>query len=232
MMFERDYLELITVVTPGPGNARWARAVDGVAGAALATRDARHTRESLAARGIECPPVVDFERPVALPAGPVEARFSICHLPDPASPVLPAFFCQHHTPEYVWRPEYLRHSNTAVGLAAITVVHPDPESVSPAYARLLGGASVHAHPGGIALDLRNTRVWIVSPTYATVRLGRRLDLPPDRVRAIGLTIRVQDLTTARRVLSAAGVPFHAFGRRSVIVEPVWSSGAYLEFLAA
>jgi hypothetical protein len=232
MMFERDYLELITVVRPGPGNAQWSRAVDGVGGVALATRDARETAERLLARGIEVPPVVDFERPVVLPEGTVPARFSVCHLPLEASPGLPAFFCQHHTPEFVWRPEYQHHPNTAIGLAAISVAHPEPEEVSPAYQRLLGGASVHPHPGGIALVVGNARIWIVRPSYAAARLGRRLELPPGGIRPLGLTVRVADPLTTRRVLSAAGVPFHPFGRRSIVVEPTWTNGVYLEFLGA
>jgi hypothetical protein len=232
MMFERDYLELITVVTTGPASSRWARSAEGVAGVALRTRDAREARETLIGRGFDCPPVVDFERPVALPGGTVAARFSVCHLPVEATPVLAGFFCQHHTPEHVWRPEYLRHPNTALGLVAITVVHPEPESVSEAYARLLGRASVHPHAGGIALDLGNTRIWVVSPGYAIARLERRLNLEIGAIRPLGLTISVRDLTTVRRVLSAEGLPFHPFGRRSIVVEPTWTQGVYLEFLSA
>src|SRR5262249_62099693 len=69
IVLERDYLELLTIVTPGPENAQWERTQDGLAAAALGTKDARAARQALLERGTECPPVVDVERPVALPAG-------------------------------------------------------------------------------------------------------------------------------------------------------------------
>jgi hypothetical protein len=231
IMLDRDYLELLTIVTPGPENAQWEKAQPGLVAAALGTKDARGARQALLERGIECPPVVDFERAVALPSGPVAARFSVCHLPEDASPAIPAFFCQHHTPEYVWRPEFQRHPNSAAGLVGMTVCHRQPETLSAAYGRLLGTASVHPHPGGIELDLKNTKIWVVSPEYARARLARRLDLPTSGTRPLAVTIRVRDPLTTRRVLSANGIPFRPFGRRSIIIEPTWTNGVYLEFLS-
>lgn len=231
IVFERDYLELLSIVTPGPGNRRWAEAAargDGVGGIALATSDARATAEALRQRGVEVAPVVDFSRPVARPEGPAEARFSIAMLPAETTPGLTSFYCQHHTPELVWLPAHRRHPNTACGLAGLTLVDPELEAHAPAWERLLGRARVHPRPGGITVGIGPTRLWIVSPAYAEARLAHQVS---DELAPLGITVAVRDLAAARRVLAAGAIPFRSFGARSVLVGPTWTHGVHLELLA-
>ncbi len=234
IMLGRDYLELLTVLDRSTGSERWAQILDhreGFGAMALGTNDARSTRATLIERGIAVPPVIDFERPVALLEGEVRARFTVAHLPPDASPALPAFFCQQHTREFVWRPEWQHHANTAFGIAGMTVVHPAPDLAALAYQRLLGTARVHPHPGGVAIDLGAARLWLVSPDYAAARLGPR-PAPPDSIEPVGLSLLVHDLGTATSHLRQAGVAFRPFGPRSIIIHPDWSSGVHLELLAA
>lgn len=235
IMLDQNYLELLAVVTRGAGNERWAAILDrgeGLGGVALGTKDARATREALRSRGVAASDVVDFERPVGLGFRQGAARFSVAHLPSEASPAIAAFFCQHHTPELVWRPEFQQHPNTAFAVAGLTIVDRDPERRSAAYQRLLGGAAIHSHPGGLELDLRGTRVLLVTPRYAEARLGQRLALPEDGTRPLGVTLAVHSLATARQVLAANAVPFGPFGKGSILVVPPATRGVYLEFLAA
>jgi Glyoxalase-like domain len=232
IVFERDYLELLSVVRPGPGNERWARAQargEGLGGIALATDDARASAGALRERGVSAGPAVDFARPVARPTGPAEARFTIVPLPDDATPGLPAFFCQHHTPELVWLPAHQRHPNTAFGVAGLTVVDPALDANAAAWERLVGRARVHPRPGGLTVTLGRTRLWLVTPTYATARLGHRV---PDRLAPIGITVAIRTLAAAQRILAARGVPFGTFGPRSILVGPSWAAGVYLELLEA
>jgi hypothetical protein len=235
IMFERDYLELLTVTVPGPGNLQWAAAMargDGLGGMAFGTKDARATRAGLVARGIGVPEVVDFARPVEIDGRQVSARFSVAHLPTGESPAMPAFFCQQHTPEYVWLPAFQRHPNTAFAVAGLTVVAANPDALAPTYERLLGRAAVHPHPGGLDLDLRGTRLLLVSPGYAEHRLGRRFPALANEVRPLGVSIAVHSLKAAERVLTEAQVPFQPFGRGSILVQPDWAAGVYLELLGA
>ncbi len=235
IMFERTYLELLAVVASGPGSARWTQILErreGLAGVAYATRDARATAATLRSRGIAVPDVIDFSRPVAIPEGTVDARFSVAHLPADVTPSLPAFFCEQRTPEAVWRPEWQRHPNSAFHLAGLTVAHRHPDAVAPAYERLLGRAAVHPHPGGIAVDLRGTRLWVVHPDFAAARL----DAPPPDIEEdgtpIGLSVLVRRLGAVRETLAANGIPAQPFGTRSLLVGPTWTHGVHLEFLAA
>ena len=235
IMLGRDYIELLAVLDRSTGSERWARILErreGFGAMALGTTDVRATRTALIDRGIDVPPVVDFERPVSLPDGEVRARFSVAHLTEESSPALPAFFCQQHTRQFVWRPEWQHHANTAFGIAGMTVIHPVPEVAAVAYQRLLGRARVHPHPGGVALDLGASRLWLVSPGYAAARLGPSLSTNPPSAEPIGLTVSIHDLNTATTHLRHEGVPFRPFGPRSILIHPDWSSGVQLELLAA
>ncbi len=235
IMLGHDYFELLSVLERSPANDRWATTLDrreGFAGMALGTADARGARDTLIDRGLDLPPVVDFARPVGLATGFVEARFTVAHLPPEASPALPAFFCQQHTREFVWRPEWQRHPNTAFGIAGMTVLHPDPETAAVGYERLLGRARIHPHPGGVALSLGRTQLILVGPTYATARLGAAAVPDPTVIVPLGFTVAVHDLDAAKRCLNTEGVPFRRFGGHSILVAPEWTSGVHLELLAA
>ena len=234
VMFGRDYLELLEVVQRTPSSERWARILDrreGFGAMALGTPDAAATRRQLVERGIEVPPLIDFVRPVALADGVVEARFTVAHLPDTATPALPAFFCQQHTAEFVWRPEWQQHANTALGVAGLTVVDADPERLAPAYERLVGRASVHPHPGGFAVDLRGTRLWIVRPEFAAERLGTPL-MWTRQPTPVGVSITVRSLAAAGTLLTGNGVRFQPFGKRSLLIGPTATRGVHLELIEA
>ncbi len=235
VMLGTDYFELLAVLERSSSNSRWAQTLErreGFAGMALGTNDARAERDTLIGRGFDLPPVIDFARPVTLPSGVVEARFTVAHLPPDASPALPAFFCQQHTREFVWRPEWQQHPNSAFGIAGMTVVHPDPEAAAPGYERLLGRARVHPHPGGLALSLGRTRLWLVNPAYAAARLGAGAVADPSDIQPLGFSVLVRDLDAARNHLRGEGIPFRTFGSRSILVAPDWTAGVQLELLAA
>ena len=49
---------------------------------------------------------------------------------------------------------------------------------------------------------------------------------------MGISIAVHSLKTAERVFAEAQVPFQPFGRGSILVQPDWAAGVYLELLGA
>lgn len=233
IMLERTYLELLTATTAAAGS-RWAGILErgeGLGALALGARNLRGEHAGLVSRGISVGPPVDFSRTVRLPTGPREARFTVAHLDDAASPAVAGFFCQHHTPEIVWRPEWTRHRNGAAHVAGITICADEPGALAPAYERLLGRAAVHPHPGGVALDLRGTRVWILTPAFAADRLGQAVTAR-NGPQPIGLSLAVRHLAATREFLAGQEIPFAAFGRRSIAVAATWTGGVHLEFIAA
>ncbi|MGE3614573.1 MAG: VOC family protein [Gemmatimonadales bacterium] len=232
IMLKETYLELLGILDPEGARERWShltRKGPGLRALAYRSRDARADRAALVSRGVEARPVVDFSRPVPGPDGG-EARFSLSDLPESAMSVLPGFLCQHHTPELVWRRGYLLHPNSAVRLVGCTVAATRPAAAALEFERVLGRARVHPHPGGMAVDLGSTRLWLVEPGYARRRLGHAFpDGEPNQ--PLGLSVEVLSLGAARASLAAGGVPFAPFGSHSIIVGPTWTAGIYLEFLA-
>src|SRR6266852_2190923 len=118
MLAGGDDLELLTTGERGarPYYDDFLALREGVAGIAFRTADARATRDALASHGFRPEEPVAFGRPVEIDGGTREARFVTVTV-DPAIPLgARTFFCQHETPELVWRPSYLPQPNTARGL--------------------------------------------------------------------------------------------------------------------
>ncbi|MEO8449830.1 MAG: VOC family protein [Gemmatimonadota bacterium] len=233
IILERDYIELLTIVVPGPANERWRpifRRGGGLGAMVFACEDARAVHAALVARGVQADDPMDFGRPVPLPGGTVEARFSVCLLPKETSPAIAAFFCEQLTREYVWRPEWQVHPNGATGVAGLTIVTPSPAELAPAYQALLGDSAVEKRRGRVTLTLGGARVWIITPAEAERRLGSAVDALLGEPRPIGLTITVRDLAATKAHLDSREVAYVPFGRQSIRVAPGSTHGIHLEFL--
>ena len=140
MMFEHDYLELVGI-EPGAKKVREevASAPIGLNGLVFATDDARALHRRLSAQGVPVLDPVDFSRPVTIDGVQREAAFTTLRVhPDYVSGGR-VYYCEHKTPELVWRPEWLVQGNTADGLAEFVVVAEDLPTQAERYARLLDG---------------------------------------------------------------------------------------------
>ncbi|HSN71645.1 MAG TPA: VOC family protein, partial [Steroidobacteraceae bacterium] len=120
------YLELITVENPDPVDrtsvdviAPCVAAGGGVPMLALATHDATASHAWLAAAGHDVDAPLTWNRPADTPDGPRTAEFTTLFSRDELLPGFVAFFCQHHTPEFVLHPDWQRHENGAQRLVGI-----------------------------------------------------------------------------------------------------------------
>jgi catechol 2,3-dioxygenase-like lactoylglutathione lyase family enzyme len=104
------YLEVLGVLEATPANAD-SRAVlaerEGPFGLALKTDDAHGAAEAFEAAQIAAGGALAFVRPVAFPNGTQDACFTVARIRADATPGASLFVCQHHTPEIVWREDYL-----------------------------------------------------------------------------------------------------------------------------
>lgn len=141
MMFERDYLELVGI-EPGATKAREevASAPIGLNGLVFATDDARALHRRLRAQGVPVLDPVDFSRPVMVDGVEREAAFTTVRVHPDYVPGGRVYYCEHKTPELVWRPEWLAQRNGSDGLAEFVVVAQDLPTQAERYARLLDGA--------------------------------------------------------------------------------------------
>jgi catechol 2,3-dioxygenase-like lactoylglutathione lyase family enzyme len=229
MLAGGDYLELLTTGERGarPYYDDFLAMRDGVAGIAFRTVDARATRDALASHGFRPEEPIAFGRPVAIDSGTREARF-ITVTVDPAIPLgARTFFCQHETPELVWRPPYLPQPNTARGLATVTFVGDGPD-LAEHYARLLG-VDAQRRAEGVALDLGAQQLEFLTPSAAVARFAGDpvLRLTPPYIAAIRLA--VADLAAIARILARTAAAHHSTPRGTLLLPSSEAAGVCLEF---
>lgn len=131
VMLEHGYLEFLAPDGSNPDaeppNARRLRAMmqryAGVHLCCFGTPDAEGEQRRLQAHGFAPQPLVQLSR--TLTAGAL-ARFSVVRPSPEAMPEGRIQFVQHHTPQALWRPQTLGHTNNAVRLACVFVVADDP----------------------------------------------------------------------------------------------------------
>lgn len=154
VMLEHGYLEFLAPTADTP-NARRLRAsmqcYPGVHLCCFGTPDAEGEQFRLQAHGFEPQPLVHLNRKVA--TGEM-ARFSVVIPSTQAMPEGRIQFVQHHTPEVIWRPQYLGHTNNVVKLACIFVVAEDPVAAGARWAHF---AALLPRPAGAFVHLRSAR---------------------------------------------------------------------------
>jgi catechol 2,3-dioxygenase-like lactoylglutathione lyase family enzyme len=204
-----SYGELLAVERPGIFTAYYqafAEANEGLAGLALRTSDAGVAHAALARAGFAPEPVLDFARPVELPHGVREARFSVIQLPLDRLAGGRVFLCQHHTPELVWQPDMLDHPNGVLGIESVTLLAPGPEVAADGYARLVGRP---AAPEGdcVAVPFGGTRLEVMTPQAFLARYDRDPAGETGQPRFAAITLQTADLDRAAAVLTVQGIRF-------------------------
>ncbi|PLZ02903.1 VOC family protein [Burkholderia sp. WAC0059] len=210
IVFDGHYLELIGLPADGRTiREEIAASPLGADGLVFRSDDPQRTFETLRAAGFEATPPQSFSRPVE-PHG--DARFVTVRLAPGQLPGGRVYFCQHLTPELVFRDEWRTHPNGAFALARLHLV----DAPQDAYARLgalapgfeltfWSRAAFDAHFGALAHAL-STR----SPRFAAV------------------TIRTPQWHEIGRRAEAAGLPFEWLEARSIVLLPAFDT--LLEFV--
>ncbi|PWC42335.1 VOC family protein [Azospirillum sp. TSO22-1] len=208
IMFADDYVELLAIEEPSPATAAWSEFLktrEGLAAAALKTADARSAQAELAAAGLSGGEAVDFGRPVDLPEGRRDARFTITQVAPAATPGGRMFLCQHHTRDVVWRSEYLTHENGATALAALIVAADDPEAVAGPYATLFG---TRVEPRGVirVVQTGGAPIVVAPPAALTHLWADDPVLSAPRPCFAGFAVKVKDFYAAQQVLQKSKLP--------------------------
>jgi hypothetical protein len=114
---------------------------------------------------------------VVLADGPHEARFRTVRVKAEAAPYGRVYFCQHFTPELVWRAEWRGHPNGAMSITRAVILSPEPERTALLYRKLFGDEAVRATADGFSLAVGEarldmvTRAWGVSAQAEDKLLG-------------------------------------------------------------
>jgi hypothetical protein len=212
MVFERDYLELVGVPQgDGPVRREVAESPVGLNGLVFATGDAAALRDDLAGRGIPAQPPLAFDRPVDVDGTTRRASFRTVRLEAGWVQGGRVYFCEHETPELVWRAPWQAHANGVHALAGMTIAVPDPRLEAQRY-RALGGEPAAAGARDAAqqdeqvVAFRDFMLRLVTPGHYAARYGALGCDPSGRDGFMGaLALRTRSLDRVRGCLAAAGL---------------------------
>ncbi|WP_429497649.1 VOC family protein [Robbsia andropogonis] len=235
VMFDNHYLELIGLPTDG-GNLRdeVLSSPFGIDGLVFQTDAPERTASDVAAHGFTLGPVQRFSRPVEIDGLHRDATFVTVRLQPGQVDAGRVYYCQHLTPELVWRSPWLTHENGVQRIIALTVVGHDPAALRRQYTQLGGNIETRVHadsassrsttsdaaflirvtdPGSFAMRFGDVAQY--APTLAPMPgAARHLPEDPTALRAGffgAITFHAEAPITLARRAQAAGLPFFIDG---------------------
>jgi len=231
MLPNGTYLETLSVLQATPANAD-SRAVlaerEGPFGLAFKTDDAHGAADAFEAAQIAAGGALAFVRPVAFPNGTQDACFTVARIRTDATPGASLFVCQHHTPEIVWREDYLEQPNGATGLAEVIGIADDLIAIEDAYGAIFG-ERVRSAADRVTIAAGEAQITFLSPGAFVERFGAVGEpVSSPRPRLAGLRVGVRDLDRAKATLQRNRVPWTEGAERSLLVAPDQGCGTLLE----
>jgi Glyoxalase-like domain len=207
MMFGTDYLELLGFGVAGATRPELAPFPIGLNGLVFKTADVDAVYSHATGAGLPILPVQSFSRPVDLDGVGRDARFRTTRL-DPGKIAMGrVYFCEHLTPELVWRPEWQSHLNGARAIARVVVATGEPRRTGSLFAALFGPASVAEADGKCLIGAGTARVELATPAAIGAEFGDAAADPAGRAEYLAaVELNVSSLArTAERLLQIEGV---------------------------
>jgi catechol 2,3-dioxygenase-like lactoylglutathione lyase family enzyme len=200
-MFTTDYLELLGFGQDGATRLEIAPFPVGLNGLVFKTADAEAVHRRAAAAGLPVLPVQAFSRPVTLDGATRDARFRTTRL-DPTKVAMGrVYFCEHLTPDLVWRPEWQTHPNGARAIARVVVATGDPRRTALLFRDLFGGDSLSERDGRQVMAAGTAQVELALPNMVATEFGEAAAEPAGRAEYMAaLEIKVRSLREAAQLL--------------------------------
>lgn len=228
MLSDNTYFEVIGVLNPTESNADMRRMLEqrqGLLGYAMKTDDAAACVEELKAVSADAGGVVEFSRPVEFPDGPRDAAFSVANFDRSKTVDIRMFACTHHTPDVVWREDYLEQPNGTVGIAALYGEVPDVDEAERAL-RVLFGDRVSRRGDEAVVDYGNVTVSFLSGDSLRQSFG----IEPLGIAALRvLRLKTADRDLTARVLAENHIELIDRGNDVLAVAPQEACGTMIQF---
>jgi Glyoxalase-like domain len=203
MMFGTDYIELIALPPENkdnPGRQDIAKAPFGINGLVFKTNDVDETFAHLSSIGMAGDPPKSFTRPVTTVDGTFDASFRTAHTRPGIFPGGRVYFCEHGTPDLVWRPEWQEHQNGAKAMPEFVVVSREPSAEAENFAKLLK-VTVEENANNYCVKYENGFIQIMPEESYRDRYGSLASPLGDRKSIFGaIVIRTDDLDKVRSAL--------------------------------
>jgi hypothetical protein len=140
IVLEDDYVEIVGLPTDTDTlRQEVLNSPIGIDGLVFQTNNADQTYQALKQAGLAVQPVQAFSRPVELDGATYAASFRTTRFEAGTYAAGRVYFCQHLTPELVWRKEWQSHANKTIRTAAFLIVASDPAAEAKKYLLASGG---------------------------------------------------------------------------------------------
>ena len=143
----------------------------GIDGLVFQTKSADRTHEALLKKTLPAQPVQAFSRPVALDGNICKASFRTTRFSPGTFSAGRVYFCQHLTPELVWRKEWQAHPNKVVHTAGFLIVAENPASEAKNYLAASGGRLKKGMHGEYRIGSRHYELVFVTPAQYQACFG-------------------------------------------------------------
>jgi catechol 2,3-dioxygenase-like lactoylglutathione lyase family enzyme len=209
-IFGTDYLELLGTDVPGGALRPDLEPFPvGLNGLVFRGYDSEALQARLVAAGVPVQPANAFFRPADLPDGSqADAKFKTVRLDRSAAFDGRLYWCEHLTPEHVWRKEWQEHPNGALGVARMLLSVRDPERQAAMFRRMFGAEAVHTTDDGRALLQLGAAVVEAAPhAVVAAELGNAAPDPAGRGdHLVVLGLKVRDLGETAALLRTNRIP--------------------------
>ena len=217
-MFATDYLELLGFGAGGASRAEIQPFPIGLNGLVFKADDAERMYQHALGAGLPIQPVQSFSRPVTLAGETRDARFRTTRLDPKKVPMGRVYFCEHLTPDLVWRREWQTHPNGAQAISRVVVATPSPEQTATLF-RALFGKVVAAKNDRLIVAASAARIELTTPAAVAEEFDDAHADPAGRIEYLAVVeFKVMSLPeTARLLRPTAGLRVE--DRRVVVSAP-------------
>jgi hypothetical protein len=202
-MFATDYLELLGFGAGAAGRPDLLPFPVGFNGLVFKTADAEAVYQHAHAVGLPIQPVQSFSRPVEIDGRSHDARFRTTRLDPSRIGIGRVYFCEHLTPELVWRAPRQAHPNGALAVSRVAIATAEPRRTAALFAALFGADALHEIDGKCLLSAGMARVELTPPDRLRAEFGEAAAAASGRAQYLAaLELKVAAMTPTAEVLRA------------------------------
>jgi len=219
MMFGTDYLELIGI----PAGKEIERkdlmtAPLGINGLVFKTDNVDTIYARLQDADFAGDPPRAFHRPVEIDGGEQDAKFRTVTVRSGIFPGGRVYYCEHGTPDLVWRPEWQIHANGVVAMPEFVTVAEDADGEAARFAALLATTVEMDGNGARCATLDGCRITVLTPDQYGQRYGELASPTNGRAGIFGaMVFATDDLAATNDLLdNVAAIETTRFPSRTIV----------------
>ena len=232
-MLERGYIEIIGLTDSNKFSSvkPMLELYQGTHIVAFRPDEVQLVHDSLAARGLPVDAIRDLERMTEFGVnGSEQKRVAFRNMYLERSFITEARmqYTQHLTPDVMWQPQLLSHSNGAIALSHLFLCSSQAGETAAKLSPFVGVAPQHVGKEDYALRFLQSEIRVVSP-HAWKDWAPGAGIPPVPAAPAGFGIKVRSLAGTREYLAGHGIEMRHGRGGGLWVDPEYAGNTVLYF---